>query len=153
MSIPGPEHRRLGVFIGTWQTDGELKTGERGTNTAIHSRDVYEWLPGEFFVVHRWDSDVGGSEVHGLEIIGYDAEAGTYRTQFFDNGGGSGSERLTVEGDTWTWTGRNVAGADWHRCRSTVGADGKTMVARHEQSKDGVNWSPWMDVTLRKQEG
>jgi len=146
---PSVEHQRLQAFIGSWQTDGcTIEDGE--PKASIHSNDVYEWLPGGYFVAHRWHSQIGGAEVHGLEVIGYDRQAQTYRTQFFDNQGHAGSETLTVDGRTWRWIGHQVMGTPWHRCTSTVSEDGRMMNARHERSDDGKNWTPWMEITLRR---
>ena len=142
--------QRLEVFIGSWETRGATVAGQNGPSLPIQSSDVYEWLPGGHFVVHRWHGRVGDAEVHGLEVIGVDRESGMFRTYFFDNDGNSGSEALSVDGQTWTWLGRQAMGASWHRCTSTVSNDGNTMTARHEQSSDGKTWTPWMDVTLRR---
>ena len=139
------------MFIGSWRTEGATIAQADAPSVPISSSDVYEWLPGGHFVVHRWDGQVGDGEVHGLEVIGID-KAAAYRTHFFDNDGNSGSEELSVRDRTWTWLGRQVMGAVWHRCTSVVSDDGKTMTARHEQSTDGRTWTPWMDVTLRREE-
>jgi hypothetical protein len=147
---PGPAHEQLSVFVGHWNTEGELKTGESGAAAKIRSVDIYEWLPGGFFVAHRWDSQVGAMKVQGLEIIGHDPASGAYRTHFFDSQGGSGEETLTVRDRTWIWEGRNVMGVAAHRCTSVVNADGNQMTATHERSDDGINWKPWMEVTLTR---
>jgi hypothetical protein len=145
---PGPEEQRLSVFLGKWRTEGQTA----GVPAApIRSSDEYEWIPGGFFVVHRWDSQIGDTDVQGLEVIGYEADRGAYRTQFFDSDGNSGSEQLTVQDRTWTWLGHQVMGSEWHRCTSVVSDDGNTMRARHERSDDGESWTPWMDVTLRRE--
>jgi hypothetical protein len=39
---------------------------------------------------------------------------------------------------------------DRTRCTVTMSDDGRTQVARHESSADGVSWIASMDVTLRK---
>lgn len=145
----GPEQQRLSVFLGTWRTEGHT-TGD-GPAQAVRSSDEYEWLPGGFFVVHRWDGHVGDAEVQGIEIIGHDRTSGAYRTHFFDSDGNSGSEELTVSDRTWTWVGRQVMGSDWHRCTSVLSGDGHTMRATHERSNDGDTWMPWMEVTLRRE--
>jgi hypothetical protein len=145
-----PEHDRLGVFVGRWRTEGQTIADNNSAAAPIRSSDVYELLPGGFFVVHRWDGLVGDVEAHGIEIIGFDAELGKYRTHFFDNSGTAGSEELTVRDRTWTWLGRKVMGADWHRCTSIVNEDGNSMRARHERSPDGKTWTAWMDVTLSR---
>jgi hypothetical protein len=146
---PGPEHQRLNVFFGKWNTEGQT-LGDGSAAAPIRSSDEYEWLPGGFFLLHRWDGHVGETEVHGIEIIGYDSTRGAYHTHFFDSDGNSGSEDLSVRDRTWTWVGRQVMGSEWHRCTSVVSDDGGTMRARHERSDDGVSWEPWMDVTLQR---
>jgi len=146
---PGAEEQRLSVFVGTWRTEGRTVADDVPA-ASIQSSDVYEWLPGGFFVVHRWVGTVGKTEVHGVEIIGYDSNRRTYQTHFFDSDGNSGSEQLSVRDRTWTWVGRQVMGSDWHRCTSLVSDDGNTMHATHERSTDGHSWTPWMDVTLRR---
>lgn len=145
----GPEQQRLSVFLGHWRTEGHT-AGDDAPAARIRSNDEYEWLPGGFFVVHRWDGNVGDREVHGIEIIGYDSNRGTYQTHFFDSDGNCGSEQLSAHDRTWTWLGRHVMGSDWHRCTSVVSDDGNTMTAKHEQSNDGESWMPWMEVTLRR---
>jgi hypothetical protein len=145
-----PEPDRLGIFVGRWRTTGRT-TSPDAPAVEIESTDIYEWLPGNHFVVHRWDSRIGEARAGGIEMMGYDAAAGAFRTHFFDSDGNSGTEQLTVEGQTWTWLGANVMGVAWHRCTSDVSDDGNVMTARHEKSDDGVTWNPWMDVTLRRE--
>jgi hypothetical protein len=146
----GPAHQRLRAFLGTWKTEGQTVADGGTPAVSIESNDEYELMPGGFFVVHRWHGHVGNADVHGIEIIGYDAQRDAYRTHFFDNDGNSGSEELTVRDRTWTWVGKQVMGSDWHRCTSIVSDDGNTMRAKHERSTDGKTWRPWMDVTLRR---
>ena len=149
-AVPGPEHERLSVFVGKWRTEGRTIATAESPAVPILSSDIYEWVPGNFFVVHHWDGTVGDAKAAGIEIIGYDAAAGNYRTHFFDSDGNAGSEVLTARDRWWTWLGRQVMGAEWHRCTSVVSQDGNTMTARHERSSDGKTWTPWMDVTLRR---
>jgi hypothetical protein len=149
-AVPGPEHKRLSVFVGNWRTEGHTIATAEAPATPILSSDIYEWVPGNFFVVHRWDGTVGDVKAAGIEIIGYDGAAANYSTHFFDNDGNAGSEALTVRDHQWTWLGRQVMGAEWHRCTSVVSEDGNSMTARHERSSDGKTWTPWMDVTLRR---
>src|SRR5688572_27509790 len=95
---PGPDHERLSVFVGAWSTKGQTAAAEGAPAVQIQSSDEYDWLPGGFFVVHRWNGTVREAGVHGIEIIGFDAANGRYRTHFFDNDGNAGSEELTVRG-------------------------------------------------------
>jgi hypothetical protein len=148
---PGPEHRKLGVFLGTWHTTGEVAATESTAAANVDAIDTYKWYPGEFFLVHDADARVGDGAIESIEIIGYDAERRCYFAAFFDSTGGFGTEEIRLDGNSWTWRGSNVMGVKEHRCTAVVSDDGKTVRARHEKSDDGNNWALWMDVTLTKQ--
>jgi hypothetical protein len=55
---PGPETRRLGALVGRWRSEGHV-VGE--PSVPIEGTDIYEWLPGGFFLVHHVDVVVGTS--------------------------------------------------------------------------------------------
>lgn len=84
---PDPGHRRLDAFVGTWHTEGELKARSSGPAVKFHATDTCEWLPGGFFLVHRWDAHMPDGEFKGVEIIGYDASSQTYPMHAFDSWG------------------------------------------------------------------
>jgi Protein of unknown function (DUF1579) len=140
----GPEHAKLDALIGRWITEGHTVASPGAPAAKIIASDVYEQAPGGFFVVHPAHGRIGDAEVGGVEIIGYDEETASYRSQFFDSFGNVSTSRLTVEGDTWTWSGERT------RCTSVLSDDGKTFTAHHERSSDGVTWEPSMEVVLRR---
>jgi hypothetical protein len=141
----------MGAFLGRWHTTGEVAATESDPAVEVDSIDTYEWYPGEFFLVHHADSHVGDSRIKSIEIMGYDPKRQCYVAQFFDSTGGSGTEEVRRDGNTWTWRGSNVMGAKEHRCFAVVSDDGQTIEARHEKSDDGQTWVLWINVTLRKQ--
>jgi Protein of unknown function (DUF1579) len=143
---PGPEHKRMEVFIGKWINEGHTIASAGAPSLKIPTSDVYEWMPGGFFVLHTAYGRIGDMDVGGTEIIGYDAASGTYRSHFFDSQGNTTTDELTVDGDTWTWRGAQT------RTTAVFGDNGKTQTAHHERSDDGVNWVPSMEVTLTKVE-
>ena len=53
---PGQEHKLLDVFVGTWKAEGETKDGR---TVSIEAVDNYEWLPGDYFLIHRTDARLG----------------------------------------------------------------------------------------------
>jgi hypothetical protein len=144
------ETRRLEVFVGKWNTEGVVVTNVDTSDNKIVATDTYEWLPGKYSIIHYADSSVGGEKINAIEIIGYDPSRKAYFGPFFDSQGGAGWEEITFEGNTWTWRGENVMGVRYHRCKAIFSEDGNVLNARHEQSGDGVNWQPWMDVKLTK---
>jgi Protein of unknown function (DUF1579) len=141
-----PELERLNVFIGRWITTGETVAGSDAPSVPIVASDIYQWVPGGHFVVHPAYGRLGTSSGGGVEIIGYDPNTGQFRTWFFDSQGNVITEALVQDGDTWKWLGERV------RCTGVLEDGGKTIVARHERSDDGVHWVPSMNVTLRKVE-
>jgi hypothetical protein len=140
----GPEHARLDVLIGKWITEGYTVATAGAPAAKILASDVYEWAPGGFFVVHAAYGRIGDAEVGGVEIIGFDAESGSYGSQFFDSFGNVSTSRVTVERDTWTWTGERTC------CTSVLSDDRKAFTARHERLNDGMTWEPSMEVVLRR---
>jgi hypothetical protein len=140
----GPEHAKLDELIGRWITEGHTVASPGAPAARILASDVYEWAAGGFFVVHPAYGRVGDAEVGGVEIIGYDSETGSYRSQFFDSFGNVSTSRLAVEGDTWTWSSERT------RCTAVLSDNGKTFTAHHERLTDGATWEASMEVVLRR---
>jgi hypothetical protein len=143
---PGPEHKRLEVFIGKWMTVGQTVASDGAPAMDIVASDVYEWVPGGFFVLHTAYGQVGNTGVGGVEMIGYDPERKNYRVSFFDSHGNNTAHTLSLRDGKWIWQGANA------RCTGVMSDNGRTMTAHHERSDDGMSWVPSMVVTLRKVE-
>ena len=141
---PGPEHKRLDVFIGKWMNEGQTIAGASAPAVRILTSDVYEWMPGGFFVLHTAYGRIGNMDVGGTEIIGYDAASQKYRSHFFDSQGNISMQELTASGDTWKWAGEQT------RCTAVFTDQGKTQTAHHERLDEQGNWVPAMEVTLTR---
>lgn len=141
---PGLEQQRLQVFIGKWINQGQTVASAEVPEAKILVSDVYEWVPGGFFVLHTAYGRIGSVDVGGIEIIGYDAQSKCYRTHFFDSQGNISSHTLTERDGGWMWQGEHT------RCTAVLSDDGKTQVAHHERTDDGTNWVPSMEVTLTR---
>jgi hypothetical protein len=141
---PGPEHRKLEVFIGKWINEGEAVSTSDAPTARIVTSDVYEWIPGRFAVLHTAYGRIGDLEVGGVEIIGYDADAGHYTSHNFDSQGHVTVDQLTYDDGKWSWNGERV------RTTSEFSDDGRIQRSLHEQTDDGGAWRLAMDVTLRK---
>ena len=139
-----PEHDLLNSLIGKWMTEGETIPNDASPALKIQASDIYEWVPGGFFVVHTAYGRIGEQSVGGVELIGYDQRAGVFRTHFFDSQGNVSTQELTFRDAVWTWRGAHT------RARGVLSKDGTAMPTRHEWSDDGEVWRPSMDVTLRK---
>ena len=97
---PGPEHKKLEYFLGTWKTEGEIKPNEFLPAGKTVTTDTYTLGPGGFYV--EFDRPEGQiPRTQG--IIGYDSHAKVY-TEFYANSAGLvGTGTGTVDGNTWTF--------------------------------------------------
>jgi Protein of unknown function (DUF1579) len=139
-----PELAQLNVFIGRWVTEGETVAEREAPVMTIVASDVYQWLPGGYFVMHPAYGRIGAIGVGGVEIIGFDPKTRQFRCDFFDSQGNASRQALSCRDGVWTWAGAHA------RCTGVFTDEGKTFTARHERSDDGVHWQPSMNVVLRK---
>ena len=142
--VRGGRHQALAVLIGNWINEGATVASADVPSVPIRTSDVYEWVPGGFFVVHTAFGKIGDTSVGGVSIIGVDGDA--YHDTFYDSFGNAHRSRLEIDGDVHRWIGVDSR----TRCTVTMTDGGMTQVAHHESSVDGVTWTASMDVVLRK---
>lgn len=100
-------------------------------------------MEGGFFLLHHVDSRAP-SAGKSLEIIGQDTVAGRYSVSGFDSEG-------RTRASTYELKGRELRiSAPTERLTGAFCEDGETLNGTWERSKDGRQWVPWKDVTLRK---
>lgn len=119
---PGPEHKRLGYFVGKWTTEGEMKPSEMGPGGKFTGTDSCTWFEGGFAVVCNTEgkSPMGSSKSIG--ILGYSPEEKVYTYYGVDN---SGMTMATVphgklQGDTWTYDDESLMGGKMVKTRVTI---------------------------------
>jgi hypothetical protein len=156
---PSQETRRLDALVGRWKTDGYI-VGE--SPIPIIGTDIYEWLPGGFFLVHHVDVVVGDQPVQAIEIIGeYDTATGRFTARAYDNEGNVTIMHAQVDDEgVWQFTGGaevahaaqpdSAAATGAVRSTLTVSTDRNSMTAKWERSDDGSTWEPWMDMTFTR---
>jgi hypothetical protein len=149
---PGPEHQKLGDFVGNWIFAGEMKPGPMGPGGKMSGTDRITWLPGNFFVERRFEGKGPMGSVSGVEIMGYDTAKKAYTYNFFDSMGMASSGTMTVSGNTWTFTGTgNMGGKTMHeRCTLVMEAGHTTLKISCEMSPDGKKWAPMIEGTATK---
>jgi hypothetical protein len=82
--LPAPDAalRLLDRFVGTWNMEGHLVGSD---DITIRGQTTYRWLPGGFFLEQHVTMDFMGMEIDSLELIGYDAETGTFPSTVYSN--------------------------------------------------------------------
>ncbi len=135
---------RLNIFIGKWMNEGYTVETAEAPSLKITTSDIYEWLPGRFFVLHTAYGRIGHMDVGGMEVLGYDPITQKYFSRFFDSAGNIHEAKLTADGDSWTWQGKTTG------CTAVFTEDGKVQAAHHVRLDENGNWIPSMEVVLTK---
>ena len=141
-----PDHalKRLGIFIGKWMNEGYTIETPKTPRLKILTSDIYEWMPGGFFILHTAYGRVGNVDVGGTEILGYNLIMKKYFSRFFDSQGNILESELTVEGSNWVWKGKETG------CTAIFSENGKVQTAHHARLDEHGEWVPSMEVVLTK---
>jgi hypothetical protein len=141
---PTPENEPLDALAGRWASEGTTVATADAPSTRIVGTDIYEWLGGGNFLVHRVHVRVGDDPVEVIELIGeFDGRGYTMRS--FDNGGNVGVMRATIDDD-----GVMTFAGETERTTVRIAPDGGSMTARWERCDDGGPWVHWMDMAFTR---
>ncbi len=150
---PGPEHQRLGYFVGKWTVDGEMKPGPMGPAGKVTSNDTCEWFDGHFAVICRSEGKTPMGASKSLGILGYSAEEKVYTYYGVDNTNMvmASVPHGTVKGDTWTYTDEGMMGGQKMKSRVTLKELSPTSYtfSMEVQGADG-KWMPLMESKSTK---
>lgn len=145
---PGPEHQRLGYFVGKWKAEGELKPGPMGPGGKFTSRDDCQWFEGRFTVICRSEGKMPTGPSKGLGILGYNPEERVYTYYGVDNTNMTmpSVPKGTLQGDTWTYTDEGTMGGQKFKSRVTIKETSPTSYTfrMDMQGPDG-KWMPMME--------
>lgn len=145
MNNTHPAYRQLSKLLGKWNTNGRILAANGNPEIKITGTDTYEWMPGNFFLLHKVDVSIGGDKNQTLEIIGHNEERDHYTMQYYDNKGNSGSMVATVTADVWMFIGESL------RFTGSFYDEGNIFAGIWERSADGKNWEHFMDIQLSRE--
>lgn len=117
---PGPEHKKLGVFVGTWNDEAVMKPGPFGPGGKMNLTETCDWFTGGFSLVCHTDTTGYLGHLKTLTVLTYDPEEKKYRLHEFNSVGWSEAAEGTVDGDTWTFLGESKIGGRMVKTRSTI---------------------------------
>jgi hypothetical protein len=144
--VPGPEHKKLEMFVGVWNFEGEsLAVPALGMTDAgkISYRHVSQMANGGFFLETRRTGATARGPLTELFVYSYNAATKTYRQECYDNRGRVRTFTGTVDGLTWSFSGTNTTvdgQVTRERFTLTYSADLTSATIRSEHSKDGTTW-------------
>jgi len=139
----------LEAFIGEWSLGADFPNAPP---IDARGRVVFEWLPGEQFLVQRWEVPVPEAP-DGIAIIGFDRGRGTYLQHYFDSRGVARVYEMSFDNGVWKlWrTSADFSPLDFsQRFTGTFSDDGASIEGRWETSSDGSTWELDFDLTYTK---
>lgn len=140
----------LDVLVGEWS----MVAGVDGMSTPdVGARVAFEWLPGEQFLVERWQVPIPEAP-DGIAIIGLDPSGNAqYLQHYFDSRGVARVYKMTLEGDTWSlWRDEpDFSPLDFRqRYIGTIAGDGRTIAGAWEICHDGSTWEHDFNLSYSK---
>jgi hypothetical protein len=145
---PGPEHARLGYFVGKWTSEGEWKPGPMGPGGKTRSTDTCEWFEGRFSVICRAEGTTPMGPTKNIGILGYSPEEKVYTYYGVDNTNMTMASvpKGTVRGDTWSYTDEGMMGGKKVKSRVTIKELSPTEYTfRMEMQGPDGKWAPMME--------
>lgn len=142
--IPGPEHKRLGFLVGTWQIDRTMKKNQYQPAEEKRACAITgEWFDGNFWVLYRFKETLPTGLFTELVIVGYDTETKTYSWTSFTSTGHRILFTGTVAGNTWIFVSEaKKEGGKSFQLRGTIVEESPTLTtSKWEFSEDGGPWT------------
>jgi hypothetical protein len=144
----GPAVESLDSFIGAWNMEAAFPD----VPPTVGGQTVFEWMPGQQFVIQRWQ--VAHPEApDGIAIIGFDDGREAYLQHYFDSRGVARVYEMSFSNGTWKlW--RNSPDFSplnfSQRFTGTFSDDGNAIEGSWEISHDGSSWEHDFGLTYTK---
>jgi hypothetical protein len=143
--------KRLEPFIGEWSMEADIPNAPPAPPD-LRARATFEWMPGEQFLVQRWEVPIPEAP-DGIAIIGFDVGRDTYLQHYFDSRGVARVYEMSFSDGVWKlWReSPDFSPLDFRqRFEGTFSDDGRTIAGRWEISGDGSSWEHDFDLTYTR---
>jgi hypothetical protein len=150
MASRGVSLEALKPLVGEWRMAVSFKDMPP---TDAGAQVVFEWLPGEQFLIQRWTIPVPEAP-DGIAIIGADPESkGAYLQHYFDTRGVARVYSMSFGEGVWKlWRAEpDFSPLEFsQRYTGTLSDDGKTIAGAWEICHDGKSWEHDFGLTYSK---
>lgn len=140
----------LAAFLGEWEMRPQA---DWMPDDAPGARVTWEWMPGERFLVSRWEVPVDIAP-DGLAVYGWDEGRGTYLQHYFDSRGVARVYEMGLSDGTWTLERTKPDFSDlnfWQRFSGEFSEDGRAITGAWETSRDeGSTWELDFKLAYRR---
>jgi hypothetical protein len=141
-----PEHERLAVMVGSWQTEVDVKATPTGPALTVKGIEECAWFA-NLHVVCRNESKMESGPYSSIRLLSYQASTKEYSVYTVDSLGLSTLAFGQVSGDVWTFTAEGQGMRS--RLTLTMTPDGYTGVSEFATRND--RWSPLSSVKATRQ--
>ena len=142
--------KALDLLVGEWSMDAQFENLPTADGDA---RVIFEWLPGEQFLVERWAVPIPEAP-DGIAIIGADPDRrGPVPAALLRLARRRPRLQDDARGEVWTlWRDEpDFSPLDFRqRYTGTVSDDGQTIAGAWEICHDGTTWEHDFDLSYRK---
>jgi hypothetical protein len=124
---PGPEHQKLGYFVGKWKGTAMARENPFLPAGTFTSTETCEWFEGRFAVVCRSTGKGPAGTSKGITILGWSGEEKAYLYYGLDSTPMAMTTvpKGTLEGDTWTFIDDARMGGQMVKSRYVMKVRGK----------------------------
>ena len=151
MPKPGPEHKKLAMFAGSWVLEGDTKASSMGPGGHVTENEKCEWMDGEFFLVCHTDFKTPMGNGSGISIMGYSTDTKGYTYREFNSWGEFDDSKGSLDGNTFVWTNEETMGGTPYKGRFTMKITSPPSYDFiYEMSQDGTKWTTVMDGKATK---
>ena len=138
---PGPEQKKLDLFVGSWALDGDLQATAMGPGGKISEDEKCEWMDGNFFLICHADFKSAMGNVSGVAVMGYSSDDKAYTYREFNSMGEFMESKGSVDGDTWVWAGDDKMNGTVMKGKFTMKFSSPSSYNfTYEMSQDGTKW-------------
>lgn len=150
MPKPGPEHKKLDIFSGTWALEGTMR-GEMAPGSKVTENEKCDWMEGGFFLVCHTDFKTTMGDGSSVSVMGYSADDKSYSYREFNSWGEFVDSKGSLDADTWTWTNNEKEDGKTMQGRFTMNITSPTSYNfTYEMSPDGTKWTMVLDGKATK---
>jgi hypothetical protein len=149
---PGPEQKKLEIWLGKWTYETEFKATPLGPAGKVTGMATVRPILGGFFVEWRGEEKGLLGTTNWYEIDGYDALNKKFMWDGFSSDGSYNKVSYTIEANTVNYSGSVFLGEKQYKFRGSVifAPDFMSNVEKREVSADGKTWTPWFETKANK---
>lgn len=140
--MPANRMSKFEVFIGTWNTSGEVLETEANPAGVLSATDTYRWLPGKHFIVHDVDARFDGRPTRSMEVMGFDSSRRQHFARSFDDQGSTEAFVVSLNGRRWSISGETV------RFKGSFDVQKNRLTGLWELKGSKAGWQPWIELEL-----